>query len=86
MEKARVAMKPGVPYTFPFGPKDLLNMVGFSSAEGNLFVKEMMAAQGFKLVENKIVVADMSEVERQAKYFRKMDRMNKSRAESKSRT
>ncbi len=86
MEKARVPMKPGAPYTFAFGPKDLLNMVGFSSAEGNLFVKEMMAAQGFKLVDNKIVVADMTEVERQAKYFRKMDRMNKSRAESKTRT
>ncbi|MEI8095044.1 MAG: cyclic nucleotide-binding domain-containing protein [Spirochaetales bacterium] len=84
MEKARVVLKPGVSYTFAFGPKDLLNMVGFSSAEGNIFIKEMMTSQGFKLVDNKIYVQDMTEVERQAKYFRKMDRLNKNRAEAKS--
>lgn len=84
LEKNRVPMKAGSPYLFPFGPKELLNMVGLSPAEGNLFIKELFKAPGFKLVENKISVNDVMEVEGQTKYFRKMDRLSKSRADSRA--
>jgi hypothetical protein len=84
LEKNRIPLKAGSPYLFPFGPKELLNMVGLSSAEGNLYVKELMKTQGFKLVENKISVNDMTEVDRQTKYFRKMDRLSKNRADAKA--
>jgi len=84
LEKNRVPLKPGAPYLFPFGTKDLLNMVGLSSAEGNLFVKEVFKIPGFKVVENKISVADVTEVDRQAKYFRKMDRLSKNRADARA--
>jgi len=84
LEKNRVPLRAGSSYTFPFGPKELLNMVGLSSAEGNLFVKELFKAQGFKLVDNKISVADVMEIENQTKYFRKMDKLNKSRADAKA--
>jgi CRP-like cAMP-binding protein len=84
LEKGRVPMKAGSAYIFNFGPKDLLNMVGLSSAEGNLFVKELFKAPGFKLVENKISVNDVMEVEGQTKYFRKMDKLSKSRADAKA--
>lgn len=79
LEKNRVVVRPG-PYVFPFGPKELLNMVGLSAAEGNLFLKELMRTPGFKLVEGKIFVNDVTEVENQTKYFRKMDRLGKARA------
>lgn len=84
LEKNRIPLKAGSSYLFPFGPKDLLNMVGLSSAEGNLFIKELMKASGFKLVENKISVNDVTEVDRQTKYFRKMDRLTKNRADAKA--
>jgi len=84
LEKNRIPLRAGSPYTFPFGPKELLNMVGLSSAEGNLFVKELFKANGFKLIENKIVVTDVMEVENQTKYFRKMDKLSKSRADAKA--
>jgi len=84
LEKGRVPIKAGSPYVFNFGPKDLLNMVGLSSAEGNLFIKELFKAPGFKLVENKISVNDVAEVEGQTKYFRKMDKLSKSRADAKA--
>jgi len=84
LEKNRVPLKPGFPYAFPFGPKELLNMVGLSSAEGNLFVKELFRANGFKLIDNKIYVTDVMEVENQMKYFRKMDRLSKSRADARA--
>jgi len=84
LEKNRVAFKAGAPYLFPFGPKELLNMVGLSSAEGNLFIKELFKAPGVKLVENKISVNDVMEVENQTKYFRKMDRLSKNRADARA--
>lgn len=84
LEKNRVTLKSGASYTFPFGPKELLNMVGLSSAEGNLFIKEMFKVNGFKLVENKIHVNDVLEVENQTKYFRKMDRLSKNRADARA--
>lgn len=84
LEKNRVPLKAGSSYVFPFGPKELLNMVGLSSAEGNLFVKELFRAPGFKLLDNKISVNDVMEVEGQSKYFRKMDRLSKSRAETRA--
>jgi len=84
LEKNRVPLRAGAPYTFPFGPKELLNMVGLSTAEGNLFIKELFKANGFKLVENKIVVNDVMEVENQTKYFRKMDKLTKTRADAKA--
>lgn len=83
LEKNRVPLR-AAPYLFPFGPKDLLNMVGLSTGEGNLYVKELMRTPGFKLIENKISVADVTEVDRQTKYFRKMDRLSKSRADAKA--
>lgn len=84
LEKNRVPLKSGAPYLFPFGPKELLNMVGLSTAEGNLFIKELFKAPGFKLVENKISVNDVMEVEGQTKYFRKMDKLSKSRADARA--
>jgi CRP-like cAMP-binding protein len=84
LEKNRVTLKSGAPYLFPFGPKELLNMVGLSSAEGNLFIKELFKAPGIKLVENKISVNDVMEVDNQTKYFRKMDRLSKNRADARA--
>ncbi len=79
LEKNRVNLRPGLSHSFAFGPKDLLNMVGFSSAEGNGFIRELLKTPGVKLIEDKITVGDVSEIEKQAKYFRKMDRLAKSR-------
>ncbi len=79
LEKNRVAVRPGLSHSFAFGPKDLLNMVGFSSAEGNGFIRELLKTPGARLIEEKITVGDVSEIEKQAKYFRKMDRLAKSR-------
>jgi len=84
LEKNRVPLRAGSPYSFPFGPKELLNMVGLSTSEGNLFIKELFKANGFKLIENKIQVTDVMEVENQTKYFRKMDKLSKSRADAKA--
>lgn len=80
LEKNRVPLKAGSSYTFNFGPKELINMVGFSSNEGNIHLKQLVTNKIFKLVDNKFAVSDVAEIEKQAKYYRKMDKISASRA------
>ncbi|HKJ84915.1 MAG TPA: cyclic nucleotide-binding domain-containing protein [Spirochaetia bacterium] len=81
LERVRVPIRPGEAYTFDFGIKELINMVGLPMAEGNQIVREMLKNSKIKAVENKIYTSDIEEIEKQAKYYRKMERIEKSRRE-----
>ncbi|MFW5789053.1 MAG: Crp/Fnr family transcriptional regulator [Spirochaetota bacterium] len=81
LERARVPIRSGEPYTFDFGIKELINMVGLPMSEGNQVVRDMLKNSKVKAVENKIYTSDMEEIEKQAKYYRKMERIEKSRRE-----
>jgi len=81
LERVRVPIRPGEPYTFDFGIKELINMVGLPMAEGNQVVRDMLKNSKIKAVENKIYTSDIEEIEKQAKYYRKMERIEKSRRE-----
>ncbi|MFW5777481.1 MAG: Crp/Fnr family transcriptional regulator, partial [Spirochaetota bacterium] len=81
LERARVPVRAGEPYTFDFGIKELINMVGLPMSEGNQVVRDMLKNSKVKAVENKIYTSDMEEIEKQAKYYRKMERIEKSRRE-----
>ncbi len=80
LEKQRVTIKPGESFTFEFGPKELINMVGLPIAEGNRYLRELLKNTKIKSVNNRIVTTDVEEVEKQAKYHRKMQKIAKSRA------
>ena len=81
LEKARVPIKSGEPHTFDFGIKELINMVGLPTAEGNQIIRELLKNSKVKAVENRIYTTDIEEIEKQAKYYRKMERIEKSRRE-----
>jgi CRP-like cAMP-binding protein len=81
LERARVPIRSGEPYTFDFGIKELINMVGLPMTEGNQAVRDMLKNSKVKAVEDKIYTSDMEEIEKQAKYYRKMERIEKSRRE-----
>ena len=79
LEKNRVPINSGEPYTFDFGPKELINMVGLSSQDGNAVIKQLFDNKRFKLIDNKIHTTDLDEIEKQAKYYRKMEKIDKAR-------
>ncbi len=81
LERARIPIRSGEAHTFEFGIKELINMVGLPIAEGNQIVREMLKNSKIKAVENKIYTSDIEEIEKQAKYYRKMERIEKSRRE-----
>lgn len=82
LEKNRIPIKNGASHSFDFGPKELVNMVGLPLGEGSSVVQQLLANKLFRLVDNKIVVLDMSEIVKQAEYYRKMQKIEKARKEA----
>ncbi len=79
LEKVRVPMNPGESYTFDFGPKELINLVGLTKSEGNAILHKLFENTKVKIADNKIHVTDVQEIEKQAGYFRKMEKIEKAR-------
>jgi CRP-like cAMP-binding protein len=82
LEKVRAPIRPNAPFTFDFGPKELVNMVGLPLSEGNVVVQQLLANKLFRVVDNKIAISDMNEIVKQAEYFRKMQKIDRARKES----
>ncbi|HRZ66149.1 MAG TPA: cyclic nucleotide-binding domain-containing protein [Spirochaetia bacterium] len=81
LEKNRVPLRQGASHVFDFGPKELINMVGLPLGEGNLVVHKLLENQKFRVIENKLNVIDVSEIEKQTEYYRKMQKIERSRRE-----
>jgi CRP-like cAMP-binding protein len=81
LEKNRIATDATAPYTFDFGPKELINMVGFSSSEGNVHVQKLLENSKMKLLDNRIHTTDVQEIVKQTEYFKRMENINKARAQ-----
>jgi len=84
LEKLRVPLRAGGSYTFDMGPKELIGMVGLPAVEGQAAIAKLLENNKIKLMDNKFIVLDLSEVEKQCEYFRKMQKIERSRRESQS--
>jgi hypothetical protein len=82
LEKKQINVNSSQPFTFDFGPKELVNMVGLPPAEGGLVLRKMMENKKIQIVSDKIYAVDVSEVTKQTEYFRKMQKIEKARRES----
>ncbi len=78
LEKLRVPINNNA-FTFDFGPKEIVNMVGLSKVEGNTQIRKLFQNPKFKIIDNKIRVSDLEEIDKQAKYYRKMERIVRAR-------
>ncbi|MFP4636914.1 MAG: Crp/Fnr family transcriptional regulator [Spirochaetaceae bacterium] len=83
LEKNRVPIRSGEAYTFDFGTRELINMVGLPMNEGNEAVRELLQNSKLKAMDNRIHVTDIEEIEKQAKYYRKMEKIERSRRQQK---
>ncbi|MFO8064258.1 MAG: Crp/Fnr family transcriptional regulator [Spirochaetota bacterium] len=83
LEKNRVPIRSGEAYTFDFGTRELINMVGLPMNEGNQAMKEMLQNSKIKAADNRIHVSDIEEIDKQAKYYRKMEKIERARRQQK---
>jgi len=79
LERARVPIRQGESYTFEFGTKELINMVGLPMVEGKTAVRDLLKNSRIKALNDKIHVTDISEIDNQAKYYRKMQKIEQAR-------
>jgi CRP-like cAMP-binding protein len=82
LEKNRVNILSTQSYTFDFGPKEVVNMVGLPQGDGALVLRKMMENKKIQILRDKIYVVDVSEVGKQTEYYRKMQKIEKARRES----
>ena len=82
IEKNRVHVSGSTPYTFDFGPKELANMVGLPQADANIILKKMLENKKIMIEKDKILVTSVEEILKQVEYYRKMQKIEKARLES----
>jgi CRP-like cAMP-binding protein len=82
LEKNRVDIHSKAPYTFNFGPKELLNMVGIPQKEGVLVVRKLLENQKIRVLNEKMNAIDISEISRQTDYYWKMQKIELARRNS----
>jgi hypothetical protein len=82
LEKNRIPIKLGAAYGFDFGPKELVGMVGLPVNEGTLVLHKLLENNKIRLIDNKIMVMDVTEIEKQTEYYRKMQKIEKARKDA----
>lgn len=78
LEKVRTPIEKK-PYDFDFGINELINMTGLSKVDGSRSMRELMAAGDISVVNNHLHCKDLTEIEKQVKYFRKMQAIENKR-------
>lgn len=81
LERLRVPLT-NAPYTFDFGPQELINLVGLPKNEGNAHIRKLFENGKLRVIDNKIHVSEVGEIEKQSKYYAKMEKIEKSRRQA----
>ena len=84
LEKNRVPSTNTTPFTFDFGPKELANMVGLPQADTNALLRKMLENKKIQIVDNKIHTTEVKEIIKQTEFYRKMQKIEMARKESRS--
>jgi CRP-like cAMP-binding protein len=79
LEKQHIPLDNHVSYIFNFGPKELLNMVGISVQDGMPLITKMTANGRITPTDNRIHIADITEIVKHAEYYHRMEKITRSR-------
>jgi CRP-like cAMP-binding protein len=71
LEKKRINLDIAGPYSFDFGSKELLKMLGFSNGEGGETLKKMLKGHFVKIAQDKITVQDVFDFSKHVSFIRR---------------
>ncbi|MDY6969825.1 MAG: cyclic nucleotide-binding domain-containing protein [Spirochaetota bacterium] len=83
VEKQKIKISARASHNFEFGSKELLNMVGLSSREGNDLIIQLLEDKHFILDGGKIICTDLYELEKNVHFFKKKAILERKREEKK---
>ncbi|MDR3342596.1 MAG: cyclic nucleotide-binding domain-containing protein [Treponema sp.] len=81
LEKERVPTNIHQAYTFNFGPKELVHMVGLSPQDGTRVIEKLREDNYIQFVNDTIQVMDIQDIIDQTQLFRQRERLEKARRE-----
>ncbi|HNQ96481.1 MAG: cyclic nucleotide-binding domain-containing protein [Spirochaetales bacterium] len=84
LEKSKIPFQTARSYTFDFGPNELANMCGIVKEDAQRVISEFMREPIVRLTDERISVADMSELSKQNAYRKKLMDLERARNESRS--
>jgi CRP-like cAMP-binding protein len=84
LEKNRIPLESKTPHTFDFGPRELANMVGLAPNDANLMLRKMFETKKITVDKDKIHVVSVEEIAKQTEFYRKMQKIENSRRETRS--
>ena len=81
LEKNRIEINSST-YTFDFGPKELVNMVGIPPNEGTLVLRKLLENKKIQIIgdkeKDKIHCMDVSEIAKQSAMYKKLQKIGRS--------
>ena len=83
IDKKKVDINTVTNFSFDFGLKELINMVGFTQGEGAIAGKKMMENKTFQIMNDKLFIKDVKEIIKQNGYYKKMQQLQKTRQANK---
>ncbi|MEW6526116.1 MAG: cyclic nucleotide-binding domain-containing protein [Spirochaetota bacterium] len=84
VEKQKVRIAPKESFTFDFGVKELLNMVGIPQDKGDHLVVELLEDKNITLDEGKLICTNLEELEKTVNFYKKKSALERKREASKS--
>ncbi len=82
LEKNRIEIDDMIPYTFDFGHRELAKMVGLDEEEAVHALGKLLEDKNIKIVNDRIHVTSTNETAKQTDFYRRMDKREKNREES----
>jgi len=79
IDKKKIDINTATNYSFDFGLKELVNMVGLSQGDGQIYGKKLMENHAFQILNEKLFIKDVKEISKQNAYFKKMQQLEKVR-------
>jgi nitrogen regulatory protein PII len=77
MEKEKLENYPKESYTFNFGPKELITMVGVEQAAGKEYINEIFKKNKFSLRNGKIHLEEIDELIKINNYYSKIEEVKR---------
>jgi CRP-like cAMP-binding protein len=82
LERKQINLNSAQSFTFDFGPKELVSMVGLPQTDGTLVLRKMIENRKIQILQDKVYTVDVSEITKQTEYYRKMQKIEKTRREN----
>jgi CRP-like cAMP-binding protein len=79
IEKKKIDVNEATSFSFDFGVKELINMVGLPAADAPIIGRKFLENKAIQILSDKIYIKELKEIAKQNAYYQKMQQLEMSR-------